>query len=235
MIIQADVKGLEIVTAAYLSQDEVMMQELWDKVDIHEENRKRFDLPTRLIAKTYLFRLIYGGSAWSYALDPEFSGISKKPEFWQSIIDESYSKYGGLSDWHKYIIHEATTTGRVVCPTGRFFEFKPYSKNGDWKWPVTTIKNYPVQGTGADLVSLARIEFFRRFTDECVRGKLISSVHDSLVCDVHSDEVDHTATLLRESVEKVPQLFKERFGVSFNLPLTVEIGYGLNHKDLLDI
>ena len=56
MIIQCDVKGLEVVTAAYLSQDTVLCGEIRDKVDIHEENRKRFELPTRLIAKTFKFR-----------------------------------------------------------------------------------------------------------------------------------------------------------------------------------
>jgi hypothetical protein len=51
------------------------------------------DLPSRLIAKTFVFRLIYGGSAFSYANDPEFTGVSSDPDFWQSVIDEFYTKY----------------------------------------------------------------------------------------------------------------------------------------------
>lgn len=144
MILQGDVKGLEIVTAAYLSQDEVMCQEIIDGVDIHGANQQRFGLPTRLIAKTFGFRLIYGGTAWAYALDNEFNHISKSPDYWQSIIDEYYNKYEGLYHWHKAIIYEAQSTGRVVCPTGRWFPFQMYQKKGDWVWPITTIKNYPV-------------------------------------------------------------------------------------------
>jgi len=56
MIVNCDVKALEVVTAAYLSQDKVMCQEIRDNVDIHENNRVRFNLPTRLIAKTFKFR-----------------------------------------------------------------------------------------------------------------------------------------------------------------------------------
>lgn len=56
MIINADVKGLEIVCAAYLSQDKVMMQEIIDRVDIHSTNQEAFNLPSRLIAKVLKFR-----------------------------------------------------------------------------------------------------------------------------------------------------------------------------------
>lgn len=57
MLINADVKSLEIVAAAYLSQDEILIQEIRNKVDTHGDNQKRFGLPTRLIAKTFVFRL----------------------------------------------------------------------------------------------------------------------------------------------------------------------------------
>jgi DNA polymerase-1 len=235
MIIQADIKGLEVVVAAYLSQDEVLCKEIVNGVDIHEENRKRFGFPTRLIAKTFKFRLIYGGSAWAYALDPEFNFISKKPEYWQGIIDEYYKKYAGLQCWHRYLMHEATSTGKVVCPTGRYFSFKQYQKKGEWVWPRTTILNYPVQGTGADLVSLARVEFFKRFKGEKLNGYLVSSVHDSLLVDVPGEVAGRTAELLFESVEAIPRLFEERFGVAFNLPVTAEVSRGPNHKDLKEV
>lgn len=137
--------------------------------------------------------------------------------------------------WHKAIINEAQTTGKVVCPTGRWFPYKPYQKNGDWVWPVTTIKNYPVQGTGADLVCLARVEFFRRFKDSKIHGKMVSSVHDSIVCDVVPDAIPATARLLQESVEIVPQLFQEKWGIEFDLPMTAEILAGNNMKNMQEI
>ena len=44
MLVQADVSKLELVVAAWLSQDPVMMQELIDNVDLHEENKIKFNL-----------------------------------------------------------------------------------------------------------------------------------------------------------------------------------------------
>jgi len=236
-ILQGDVKALEIVTAAYLSQDKVMCKEIRDNVDIHENNRVRFNLPTRLIAKTFAFRLIYGGTAWAYALDSQFNYISSNADFWQDIIDEYYKKYEGLLEWHQYLVHEATTTGKVICPTGRSFNFSPYQKNGDWVWPRTTILNYPVQGTGADLVSLARVEFAKQFKKEKINGKLISSVHDSIVCDVSPADSRRCGVLLKEAVQRIPILFQRVWDQELNLPLTAEISAGNNMKDLtvLDI
>lgn len=56
MICQADAKSLEIYTAAYLSQDPVMMQELRDGLDMHGLNQEAFNLPSRLISKVLNFR-----------------------------------------------------------------------------------------------------------------------------------------------------------------------------------
>jgi len=98
MLLQADAKQLEWVGATYLSQDQTALKEIWDSVDQHSDNQKRFGLPSRLIAKTFVFRLIYGGSAYSYANDPNFKDIGNE-RFWQGVIDQFYDKYKGLRDW----------------------------------------------------------------------------------------------------------------------------------------
>lgn len=56
MIINADAKQLEVNVAAFLSQDPILLDEVRNRVDIHEENRIRFNLPHRLIAKKFKFR-----------------------------------------------------------------------------------------------------------------------------------------------------------------------------------
>jgi hypothetical protein len=82
MILNADAKALEWVCATYLSQDEVAMKEIWDEIDQHTDNQTRFGLPSRLVAKTFVFRLIYGGSAYSYAMDHNFKDIGSE-KYWQ--------------------------------------------------------------------------------------------------------------------------------------------------------
>ena len=96
MLLQADAKQLEWVGATYLSQDQVALKEIWGSVDQHADNQTRFGLPSRLVAKTFVFRLIYGGSAYSYANDPNFRDIGNE-KFWQGVIDQFYDKYKCLS------------------------------------------------------------------------------------------------------------------------------------------
>lgn len=153
MLVNVDVKGLEVVVAAQLSGCPVLRQEILDGVDIHEVNRDTFKLGEgkdgRLVAKVFKFRLIYGGSAYSYAKDPTFAGVSIKQDFWQNVIDEYYRKYYGMANWHTNILEESQQTGRLIIPSGRYypFAFEP-DRKGNMKWPATKVKNYPVNCSG---------------------------------------------------------------------------------------
>lgn len=240
-LVNADVKGLEVVVAAELSGDKILKQEILDKVDIHETNRDRFKLgegkPGRLIAKIFKFRLIYGGSAYSYANDSDFQGVSRSQKFWQNVIDEYYAKYTGIKEWHDHIIHTAQQTGKLEIPSGRFFPIVPLVNkwNGSMDWPITVIKNYPVQGFGADLVMLARLEARKRLQASTAEFKLISTIHDSIVVDCPSECVNGVGRILSDSIEAVPALCKQVFGYDFSLPLTSEVQYGPNKKEMKDL
>ena len=177
MLLQADAKALEWVCATYLSQDKTAIQEIWDGTDQHTDNQLRFGLPSRLIAKTFVFRLIYGGSAYSYANDPNFTDVSKQESFWQNVIDEFYKKYSDLGKWHKEIVNQAMRDRQLTMPTGRVYKYEPDIKYGKAKWPRTKILNYPVQGLGADLMAIARVSLANRIKD--MQGiKLVNTVHD---------------------------------------------------------
>ena len=102
MIINVDFKSLEWITYLYLSQDKTGIEE-WINVvnnpkeyDIHRANQEAFKLPSRLIAKVFLFRAIYLGPAFAYSRDPDFMPVSKSVDFWQQVIDNFYNKYKGL-------------------------------------------------------------------------------------------------------------------------------------------
>lgn len=56
MLVKCDARQLEWRVAVALSEDKVGIQEILNKEDIHGNNQKAFVLPSRLIAKKYLFR-----------------------------------------------------------------------------------------------------------------------------------------------------------------------------------
>lgn len=232
MLINVDVSGLEVVCAAFLSQDPVLIQELRDGVDIHTANQTAFNLPNRLIAKVLKFRILYGGTEFGFAKDPDFTSVSTSKEYWAKAIEAYYDKYKGIRIWHDKLLKEVVLTGRLESPTGRYFPFEPTQGRNGLEWPVMSIKNYPVQGLGADLVMIARITLANRMKQGSFKGKLVSSVHDSIVIDCPDDEVEALKALTLASINDVPANFKRLYGIDFNLKLNAEVVVGVNMKEM---
>lgn len=229
-------KGLEVVCAAELSGDPILCKEVEDKENIHENNRLAFNLPSRLIAKIFKFRLIYGGSAYSYAHDPDFMDVSKSEKFWQDVINNYYTKYKGIKQWHDKLLEQAMREGFIEIPSGRYYSFRAETNQwGQSKWPLTKIKNYPVQGFGADLVKLARIDFYNKLIESELEAKFIGTIHDSLVVDTPEKNCYTVSMMLKKSIEDVPMLCEQRFGYKFKLPMTCEILAGPNKSDMEEI
>ena len=236
MILNADARQLEWICATYLSQDKVAIDEINNQVDQHADNQARFGLPSRLIAKTFVFRLIYGGSAFSYANDPNFKDIGNET-FWQRVIDQFYAKYTGLKAWHDKIMFDVKQTNQLVMPTGRTYKYLPeVNSQGNLKYPRTRILNYPVQGLGADLMSIARVSLYNKIIN--MDGvKLINTVHDSIMLDFDNNTCYNNSIvpIVKESFENVPANFKHLFGKDFNLPVRVDIQVGNSWGNVKDV
>jgi DNA polymerase I-like protein with 3'-5' exonuclease and polymerase domains len=232
MLINCDFKSLEVVTVAELANDEVLKEEIRRKLDLHSLNQERFRLPDRVTAKRFIFKLIYGATAFGYAQDSDFIGVGYSPKEWQRVIDEFYAKYPNIGIWHQKLLETVKRQGFIEVPSGRYYPFSAIWNGRDWKWPLTQIKNYPVQGFGADLVMLARIEFMRQFIASGLEGYFIQTIHDSIVVDTPSKNVYNISVMLKNAVEKVPELCKQEWGYDFTLPLNCEILIGPNKKDL---
>lgn len=223
MIINVDAKQLEWRAAVWLSKDKIGYKEIETKSDIHGDNQKRLRLPTRLVAKTFLFRLIYGGTEYAYANDPEFTNVSKSHSFWRKLIDEFYSKYDGLYRWHGSLVRDVIrNNGKLLMPTGRIYEY--HKINGEW--PRTTILNYPVQGLGADLMAIARVSLYNRLKSKAIRSKLVCTVHDSIVVDAPEEEVTIICDTINGVWKDIPRNFERLFSVKWDLPLECEIKVG---------
>lgn len=232
MLVNVDVKALEWVTGTWLSKDKTAYEEIWSGADQHTDNQTKFKLPSRLIAKIFVFRLIYGGSAYAYANDPDFESVRGSQQFWQNAIDAFYDKYQGWAKWHATIFKEVVETGKLCMPTGRVFQFE---KNIKGDWPRTEILNYPVQGTGADLVSIARQLAWRAIKDAGLRAIPVSTVHDSIVYDAPDSESVLVGRLILEAIQATPKRFSTLFHTDFDLPLTGEVTIGYNYKEMKDI
>ena len=242
-IVNADVKNLEGCVFADLANDSVMIKEITEKQDLHTNNQRDFGLPNRLVAKRFLFKLIYGATAYGYATDPDFLFMKMNDKQWQVVIDTFYKKYFGGAAWHRKIINDAQTNRKLVVPSGRSFPFEPIqvegryirNRDGSLKWPITQIKNYPVQGFGADLVMLARLEAKKLIDESKLKADFICTIHDSIVVDTPSDCVEQVGRILLESVWRVPMLCKQVWNYNFKVPLFAEVQAGINKKEMHEL
>ena len=67
----------------------------------------------------------------------------------------------------------------------------------------TQIKNYPVQGFAtADIVPIACINAYKMMKYSNVKSLLINTVHDSIVVDVHPDEIGSNDKDFKQGYEK---------------------------------
>lgn len=236
MLIQCDATALEWRCAAFLSKDRVAHNEIKHNIDQHTDNQRRFNLPSRLIAKTFVFRLIYGGSAFSYANDPNFMEVSRSEKWWQKVIDEFYHKYEDLHSWHIKLMQEAQLTGMVKLPTGRSFKYAPEIKNGNHVWPRTTILNYPVQGLGADVMAIARVSLYNRLKRLGIDSiKLVNTVHDSILVDAKKEDVDRIAKTMHSVFKDLPENFERLFATPFTVPMKCEVLAGENWKEMEEV
>jgi DNA polymerase-1 len=229
LLVAVDAAQLEWRCAAWLSNDEVALREINSGADTHSLNQEAFNLPSRLISKIYLFRTIFRGSGYAFAHDPSFSHVSSSPDFWDDINCKFYNKYSGLDRWHTSLAQLSASRQPIQGPTGREWLILPDDK-GKLKW--STFTNYPVQGTGADLVAIARVSLRNRLSAKGTMALPVSTVHDSIVWDCPDSEVPVVAQTMVDVFNDLPLNFNKLFKQKLPCPFPGEVKIGKNLSEM---
>ncbi len=97
------------------------------------------------------------------------------------------------------------------------------SKNGAVRgYAERNAINYPVQGSAADIIKVAMVKIAARLKDEDLKTKMLLQVHDELVFDVPTAELEAVSAIVREEMEGA---------VDLSVPLSVEVGSGNNWRE----
>ena len=101
----------------------------------------------------------------------------------------------------------------------------------------TQFTNYPVQGTGADVMTIARISFYNRVKKAGLLHiiKHIQTVHDSIMVDCPDEHVQWVVNQFHEVFAVIPKNIKKLFGYEWVVPLQCETYGGLNQKEVVDL
>jgi DNA polymerase-1 len=235
MIVSVDAAQLEWRVAVELSKDEVALSEILRGEDTHDLNRVAFSLPSRLIAKIYLFRTIFRGSGWSFANDNDFMHVSDDPAFWDAVNEKFFKKYYGLDKQHKVWADIVMSGGLLEGPLGRKWKIElGRDRYGNIKIPWTTLTNYPVQGTGADIMSIARVSMRNKIRRYKLPVDLIHTVHDDIKIDCESKYVKDVVELYHQTFDDLPRNIKKMFDYEWKVPLKCECKTGMVMKSKWD-
>lgn len=226
-VMEADFAQLEFRAAAFLSQDEVAIEEVSTGFDVHSYTAKVITdagQPTsRQDAKAHTFAPLYG--ATGYGRTPA------EAAYYEHFND----KYKGVAAWHSRLAKEALTTRKITTPSGREYAFPDVVRKATGRVShFTQIKNYPVQGFAtADIVPIALLHIDQLLTG--MQSCIVNTVHDSIVIDVHPDEERRVIDIIEETNQTLDTLIASRWGVTFNVPLLLEAKIGPNWLDTKDV
>jgi len=226
-ILEADFAQLEFRVAAYLSQDGVAIEEVTTGFDVHSYTSKVItdagQQTSRQDAKAHTFAPLYGATG--------FGRTEAEAKYYEHFTQ----KYKGIKSWHSRLASEAMNKGMITTPSGRQFAFphiKRLSSGGVTNF--TQIKNYPVQSFAtADIVPLVLMHMEEKLKhfNSCI----VNSVHDSVVVDVHPNEINLVINTIKDINNELKQLVERNFAIELNVPLLLEAKIGDNWLDTKDV
>lgn len=226
-LMAADYSQIELRIIAALSEDKNMIEAFSQGVDIHAATAAKVygvlvDEVTReqrSAAKAVNFGIIYGQSAFGLSQN---LGISRTEA--KQIIDSYFEQYSTIKSYMDGAIASARENGYVETIMKRRRYLKDInSANAVVRgFAERNAINAPIQGSAADVIKQAMINVKKRMDKEIKLSKMLLQVHDELVFDVHSSEVDQMKKLVKEEMENA---------VKIAVPLSVEVEMGQNWLD----
>jgi DNA polymerase-1 len=132
--------------------------------------------------------------------------------------------------------------GYYTAPTGTRYTFRSYDAPEFLKKKGITdsfsppeLKNYPVQGTGGEIVQLVLGKLWRRFLETDNYGNkalLVNTVHDCVWADYDPVVEKALAEDVKRIMESVPELLELIYNVHCSVPFPVELESGTNMLEL---
>lgn len=221
-ILEGDYAQLEFRVAGFLANDSAVRSDVEAGTDVHSITASIIGC-TRQEAKAHTFKPLYGG----------VSGTDDQKRYYNAFKE----KYAEVTQWHDKLQKDAVTKKHITLPSGRQYAF-PSARWTEWGTATdrTAICNYPVQGFAtADLLPMSLVLLDKRVRELGLRSVICNTVHDSIVMDVFPGEEKKCVDVMAECMLAIPLETKKRYGVSYDMPVGIELKMGKNWLDLKEV
>jgi DNA polymerase-1 len=226
VFVSADYAQFELRLAAFLANDETLIQNFNSGVDIHTKTASEvFNIPMeevtknqRRAAKVINFGVMYGMSPKGLS-DAAGMSFYEAKEF----IDDYFRVRSPIKNYLDEVLLQAKEKGYVETYYGRRRP-TPDVKSSNFLIRMAAeraAQNMPIQGTEADLMKQAMIKIDESLPEG---ADMILQIHDSVIVECDEDKADEVAVILKEKMEHVaPEV---------TVKLEVEVTTGRNWGEL---
>ena len=231
VLLSADYSQIELRVLAHLAQDAALIEAFRAGEDIHDRTAKALlggmdqsnEQDLRATAKMVNYAVLYGKTRFTLAKD-----IDVSQEQAQAFIDAYFAGFPGVRGYIDRTLEDARSAGIVFTPDGRRRLVPDLnSKNGQIRARAEReTTNFPIQGMAADILKRAMIDTHAALeqwnSGRPKPARMILTVHDELLFEVPEASSEEVTAIVREHMEHAWTL---------DVPLTVDVGMGLNWKD----
>ncbi|MCA8991526.1 MAG: DNA polymerase I [Planctomycetaceae bacterium] len=222
-----DYSQIELRMLAHFCKDDALMQAFREGQDIHAVVAAQVydvelgDVTTdmRRVAKAVNFGVIYGQSSYGLA-----AALKISREDAAEFIDDYFARYPGVTEFVEQTLDECRDTGYAKTIMGRRREISGIRSHrfGNLNLPERTAVNTVIQGSAADLIKQAMLNVRKRQMELNHPSRMLLQIHDELVFETPSEEVDSLIEFAREEMEHALPL---------DVPVVVDFKSGDNWLD----
>ncbi|MGC8852497.1 MAG: DNA polymerase, partial [Hydrogenobacter sp.] len=209
----SDFSQIELRIASEYVGDEKMIRAFKEGRDLHRytasillgKKEEEVSKEERQLAKAVNFGLIYGISAKGLSEYAKSYGIDLSVDEAQKIRDKFFEYFVSFKNWHE----------RVKRELKEFKESRGYTLLGR-KYVAHTFPdavNYPIQGSGADLLKLSVLMFDAEMKKEGLKAQVVNLVHDEIVVECEEKDAMAVKELLEKAMKHAGKVILKRVPV----------------------
>jgi DNA polymerase I-like protein with 3'-5' exonuclease and polymerase domains len=232
LCVNVDYKALEMFVTHHLTKDPQLLEDLTTR-DIYKATaqdifRKAYEEVTaeeRKAVKPVVLASGYNIKAGKLSKNPDIrKTIGGGKEKAQEMLDAFWTRYKVWNDVKEAWKKEAVRTGVLTTEFGRKRRWSLVTAANLWK-VENQATNFKSQSTGSD-ICLRRVILLTRLLKEKNYGRVMLTVHDSIVFSIHKDKVHEAVKLIEETMCDVP--------VETDTPFFVDTGIGPDYAYACD-
>jgi DNA polymerase I len=209
-LISADYSQIELRVLAHVADIPQLRKAFADGLDIHAMTASEmFNVPiagmdasVRRRAKAINFGIIYGISAFGLA-----NQLAISREEAGDYIRTYFKRFPGIKDYMEATKAAAKADGHVETIFGRRMHFPRISSSNpsERAFLERASINAPIQGSAADIIRRAMIRMSPALSAAGLKARMLLQVHDELIFEVPSTEVEATIPVIRSIMVAAPE------------------------------